>query len=121
MTDKEILELIEEILDELPKDVSETLEQVTITIQDYPTREQLSRLRGHNRHSILGLYEGVPFPNQTFFSPTVYPPAIILFKRNIERYAHSYQRMKDEVQRTLLHEIGHHLGLNEKDLQRRGL
>ncbi|RJP18388.1 MAG: metallopeptidase family protein [Candidatus Omnitrophota bacterium] len=121
MTEKEIIELVDEILDELPPDVRHALEQVTVTIQDYPTREQLSRLRGHNRHSILGLYEGTPFPHQTFFSSPIYPPAIILFKKNIERYANSPRRMKDEVQRTLLHEIGHHLGLDETDLRKRGL
>ncbi|MBD3266547.1 hypothetical protein GF373_07735 [bacterium] len=121
MTDRDILDLIEEIMDELPDDVSETLEQVTITIQDYPSAAQLARLRSSGRNSILGLYEGVPYPNQTFFTPTVYPPAIVLFKKNIERYARSRPRMKEQVQRTLLHEIGHHLGLDEEDLRQRGL
>ncbi len=120
MNDKEVIDIIDEILDELPDDVSETLEQVTITIQDYPTKEQLERLAGRGRHSILGVYEGVPFPKQSFFSPSIYPPAIVLFKKNIERYS-SRDTMKKQIQDTLLHEIGHHLGLSEADLRRRGL
>ncbi len=121
MTDEEILLLVSELMKELPPDVRKALEQVSITIEDRPTPAQLRRLGGRKRDCILGLYEGVSYPNQSFFASLHHPPMITLFRKNLERYARNRDNLKDEIQRTLLHEIGHHLGLSEKDLRRRGL
>ena len=119
MTDEEILLLIDEIIKELPDDVRDTLKQVSITVDDEPTDYQMSRLRRSQRKNILGLYEGVPYPHQSFFSTPMHPPAITLFRRNIERFTRGREELKLEIQNTLLHEIGHHLGLTEEDLWKR--
>ena len=121
MTDEEILLLIDEMLDELPEDVQDTLKQVSITVEDEPSDYQMSRLRKARRTSILGLYEGVPYPNQNMFTTLMHPPAITLFRKNIEKFTRGREELKEEILKTLLHEIGHHLGLTEDDLRRRNL
>lgn len=119
MTDEEILLLIDDILTELPENVRQTMEQVSITIEEEPSAHQLSRLRGARRKQILGLYEGVPYPHQSFFGHLTHPPTITLFRKNLERYYNNPEVLKREIQNTLLHEIGHHLGLTEADLYKR--
>jgi len=120
MTDEEILLLVDEIIRELSPDVRKALEQVSITIEDRPSRTQMSRLGGKGRHQILGLYDGVPVPHQSFFSSMMHPPTITLFRKNLEAYYPDRQVLKAEIEKTLLHEIGHHLGLNEDELRNRG-
>ena len=45
----------------------------------------------------------------------------MLFRSNLMRMAHDREAMQEELRVTLLHEIGHFLGLDEEDLERRGL
>ena len=49
------------------------------------------------------------------------PATIVLFRRNLERIAQDREHVVEEVRITVLHEIGHFLGLDEDDLEERGL
>jgi predicted Zn-dependent protease with MMP-like domain len=49
------------------------------------------------------------------------PSAIVLYRRNLERIAWDRQRLVEELRITVFHEIGHFLGLDEDDLEARGL
>ena len=119
MTDEEVLSIVYEVIKELPDDVRKSLEQVSITVEDRPNAVQMARLRGAGKHQILGLYDGVPFPHQNIFTSMIHPPTITLFRKNLERYYPDREVLKQEIQFTLLHEIGHHLGLTEEDLRQR--
>jgi predicted Zn-dependent protease with MMP-like domain len=44
------------------------------------------------------------------------PDAIYLFQENIEQMSHSAEQLVAEVRKTVLHEIGHHFGMTEQDL-----
>ena len=46
---------------------------------------------------------------------------VILFKRNLEKVCRSREELIEQIQVTVKHEIGHHLGLDEDDLERLGL
>jgi predicted Zn-dependent protease with MMP-like domain len=48
------------------------------------------------------------------------PARIILFKKNIERYCRDRDEMIEQIRITLLHEIGHHFGFDEEDLEELG-
>lgn len=122
LSDDAIAALVEEILEALPPDLAEAVENVGIHIEELPTRELLAGPR-RLPMSILGLYVGVPLPQQSVMGPAPIPAQIFLFRQNIERYAaHAGKEVLiDELRRTLIHEIGHHLGLNEEDLRARGL
>ena len=49
------------------------------------------------------------------------PGAIVLFRRNLSRYARNREELLDELRVTIFHEVGHFLGLDEEDLEKRGL
>jgi predicted Zn-dependent protease with MMP-like domain len=60
---------------------------------------------------LLGLYEGA-----TALSDLGMPERITLYKRAHEQAADSLEQLVAEVQRTILHEVGHHFGMDEDDL-----
>ena len=45
-----------------------------------------------------------------------FPPRILLFQRNLERYARDEAELRREIARTLHHELAHYLGFGEEDM-----
>ncbi|RMG45651.1 MAG: metallopeptidase family protein [Acidobacteria bacterium] len=119
MSDDEAREFLEEVLETLPETVREALDNVVIEI--VPAPDPASDAGPDTDPLLLGLYEGVPRPQQSVANGGTLPGRIRIFKRNIERMAAFTDRLREELRLTLLHEIGHHLGWDEEDLAQRGL
>lgn len=107
-------------LDALPDNVLRLLENVAIVIEDEPNATQLRETGMAQGQSLYGLYEGV--------SPIVYgadlvpfPNKITLFRLILEEDFPDPADLAREVQRTVIHELGHHAGIGDPDLRRRGL
>ncbi|MBM4461990.1 MAG: metallopeptidase family protein [Chloroflexi bacterium] len=92
------------------------LDNVDVTVQDYPTRAQLGRTRPGM--TLLGLYEGVPQIERTRGYSMVPPDKITLFQKPIEYKCHSDKEIAAEIRRVLQHEIAHHFGFDEQSLRR---
>ena len=107
-------------LDGLPADVQRLLENVAIVIDDEPTPEQLrdSELRADD--SLYGLYEGLS-PVTYGAGWSAFPNKITIFRLPLEEDFPDPEELALEVQRTVLHELGHHAGLDEPRLDRHGL
>jgi len=102
----------------LPKPVRERLEGIPVTCLPEPTREIMD---DGIEPDTLGLFVGDPYPEETSGGDPL-PPQIILFINNLWDMAEgSEEKFLDEVRITILHEIGHFFGLNEADLENRGL
>jgi predicted Zn-dependent protease with MMP-like domain len=68
---------------------------------------------------LLGLFVG-PALADPDESPL--PPQIILFLENLWEFSDGHEdRFREEIRTTYLHELGHYLGLDELDLEKRGL
>jgi predicted Zn-dependent protease with MMP-like domain len=95
------------------------VEDVPILVEDWPSADLMG---GENvSPQILGIYLGIP---RTEGGPTVQPQdltRVILFKRNLEKVCRDRDDLIEQIQITVRHEIGHHLGLSEEDLERLGL
>ena len=65
-----------------------------------------------SRDGLMGLYEGAT----ALGAGEGLPERITLFKRQHEAATSSYEELVEEVRRTILHEIGHHFGMEEEDL-----
>ncbi len=50
-----------------------------------------------------------------------FPSSIVLYQKNLERACDSKEQLVEEIRVTLLHEVGHFLGLDEEELEARGL
>ncbi len=112
--------LVEAALADLPEQFARFVEEVPIEILDHPTPE-IARVAGLERdHLLLGLYRGIPRTGRSVEHSGVLPDVIYLFQKNIERISRSEGDLISQVRKTLLHEIGHHFGLSEDDLDELG-
>ncbi len=99
--------------------LEEALDQVPILVQDEPDARQRGEL-DDGGHELLGLYEGVPLTEWAADHALV-PPRITLFRRAIEDLSPSPAAQREEIRRTVLHEIAHHLGYSDERLHELGL
>lgn len=116
----DFMKLVEQALRSLPEQFAEILEEVPIEIRDRPTRQQLKSVGLTEDELLLGLYTGTALPDRSVDLGVRLPDKIFLFKHNIESVCDSEEHLKQEVRKTVLHEIGHHFGLDEDDLDKLG-
>ena len=69
---------------------------------------------------LRGVYHGTPITERES-APALGPDRVRIFKRNVERLVLDRDELVEQLRITLLHEVGHHLGWDEDDLEARGL
>ncbi len=111
---------------QLPESALATLDEgnIDIVVEDRPGPEAEGAMSdvhdAHHAHStVLGLYVGVPLVERYDGQPPL-PDCIYIYRRPILEVCDSYDAVVEEIRVTLLHEIGHYLGLSEQDLERLG-
>ena len=105
-------------MDELPEVILKAMANVDVIVEDLPKLETLKASDPPLSPAAVGLFDPEPLainggPGQ--------PVRIFLYRKNLEVSCADREEMADEISVTLLHEIGHHLGLDEEDLEMRGL
>ena len=101
ISQEEFNSIIDATLDGLPEEFRPFLQYTLITIDDGPPG------------ALYGLYQGAPAtldPSPRRFS------TITLYWHTLERHARDDASLREQIRKTLLHEIGHHLGLNEDEV-----
>jgi len=107
---------IESTLAALPVPLRERARQLPVTFERVPNRAMLA---DGVAADTLGLFVG---PELAEEGHVPMPPQIILFLENLWDFAEGDEELfRAEVHTTLLHELGHYLGLSEDDLTERGL
>lgn len=107
-------ELVVEALDALPERFLQLLDNVQVVIAEWPTRRQLASVGLRHRSSLLGLYEGIPQTYRGHSYGQVLPDKITIFQRPIELICRSDDEVRLQVQDTVIHELGHHFGIDEE-------
>lgn len=115
----EFEKLVLKAYESLPEPVLERIENLDIEVQWQPSLRDLRRagLRGG---SLYGVYLGVPLARRGHYN-LVLPDKIIIYQKAHERFADDPAAMEAQVRKTLLHEIAHHLGIEEGEMGRLGL
>ena len=114
--------VVEDALAELPEPVRNYLANVAVSVEDFPDVEELLASDPPHSPSILGIFRGSPLGDKASMDPwSHFPSSIALFQRNLERFARTREELQDEIRVTVLHEVGHFLGLDEEQLRDLGL
>jgi predicted Zn-dependent protease with MMP-like domain/Flp pilus assembly protein TadD len=108
-----------EALENLPRSIREYVAEVPILVEDYPSQELLAE--ENISPQILGLYVGIPSTEAEVTHQPQDLTRVILFKKNLEKVCRDRSELLEQIQVTVRHEVGHHLGLSEEDLERLGL
>jgi predicted Zn-dependent protease with MMP-like domain len=113
-------DLVDEALATIPMPFAAALEEVAIVIDDEPTAEQLSRDEFDGGDTLYGLYEGVP---RTEWGADWHPEPnrIVLFRLPLEADFADPDELADEVWVTVVHELAHHLGIDDERLHALGV
>ena len=116
--------ILERVLASLRLDVRALIERAPVIVEDRPDPELLREMGlDPAEESLCGLYTGTPLTEQSVEAPPEIPPHIHLFREPIVDEAGGWhgrdggRRIAEEIRITILHEIGHHLGLEEDDLE----
>ena len=116
----EFARYVEQALAELPEPFASHLEQITVEIVDRPTRQQLRSVALKDDRLLFGLYQGVNLLERSVEQSGVLPDRILIFQEDHEIACDSPPQLVEEIRTTVLHEIGHHFGMDEDDLDEVG-
>ncbi len=126
--------LVEKVLASLPTRLHELLEEAPLLVEDRPSRELLRELEIPEGEVLCGLHSGTPLTERSVAEGGDLPETIHLFREGIIEHAGGWEESEDqsgrlqggeaaiteEIRITLLHEIGHHFGLGEEELEELG-
>lgn len=102
----------------LPQNFRDMCGDVLIRIEDFPTDEVLDAMKIESPFDLLGLYHGVDLARRSVMDITTLPEMVFLYRRPILDYwAEHDDTLGQIVTHVLIHEIGHHFGLSDADME----
>ncbi len=113
-------ELVERALAGIPMPFAAALEEVAIVIEEVPTQAQLRENDLPEDEWLYGLYEGVP-RTEWGADWAAMPNKISLFRYPLEADFADPEDLEDEVRITVIHELAHHLGIDDERLHELGV
>ncbi|UWU69294.1 metallopeptidase family protein [Bradyrhizobium sp. NC92] len=106
-----------DVFERLPADFRKLCEGVIVRVEDFPTGEVLDEMECESEFDLLGLFQGVGLPQQSFGDVARLPNMVWLYRRPILDYwAEHDESLGHIVRHVLIHEIGHHFGLSDDDM-----
>ena len=117
LSERRFRELVAEALDGLPSEWGELLDNIAVVVEDEPSAEELRELGmdPDEGDELLGIYQGTPLGERGFEYGGL-PDRVVIYRGPISRIARSRREVVEQVRETVLHELGHHFGLEEDDL-----
>lgn len=127
--------LLEDEIERLPARLRRLLDETPLIVDDAPSRRLLREMGlDPDAEDLCGLHSGIPLTERSVGDHATLPDQIRIFRRGIIDEAGGWEpwvdedgtalggeeRIRREIRVTILHEIGHHYGLSEEDLQQLG-
>jgi len=107
--------LVERALERLPGKFRNKLRNIMIEIEDEPSEDVLDDM-GIGDGALYGLYQGVPLTEREWNFGNVLPDRIVIYQGPIERDAANNDEVEEIVLDTVVHEIGHYFGFDDRTL-----
>jgi len=103
----------------LPSRFTSQCEGLVIKVEDWADDESLDELECESEYDLLGLFRGQGLTQKEHLSQTGDEPNMIwLFRRPIlDFWAESEETLTEIVTHVLVHEIGHHFGFSDEDME----
>jgi predicted Zn-dependent protease with MMP-like domain len=102
-------EMVASALDGLPEEFGRLMRNVAVTVENGP-----------GPRGLLGLYQGVPLTSRTTGYAGVLPDRITIFRLAICAICNTEDEVRDQVRRTVIHEVGHYFGIGDDRLRELG-
>jgi predicted Zn-dependent protease with MMP-like domain/Flp pilus assembly protein TadD len=122
LSEAEFDRVVEEAIARIPERVRAEMQNLAITCEPIPSDDDLLGEDPPLPPTILGVFRGHPLGDKQSPDPWAhFPSSVVLYQRNLERACHSREELIEQIEITVLHEVGHFLGWDEDDLAERGL
>ncbi len=119
-------EQLEQVLAEMPPLVHKLLDQVPLHVEDYPSPQVVAELGVQYRDDLCGLYTGIPLGQRSINQSGILSDVVTIYREGIVAMARDRRgrvalaELRRQIRITILHELAHHHGLTEKDLEELG-
>ena len=115
----DILEMAEQAFAAIPEDLRNLVRGAAIVVEDTPDDEVLEGMGIENPWELTGLYRGTPLTRKSVLDVPQEPDTILLFREPILlEWIETGEELFRLVRNVLIHEIGHHFGLSDADIDR---
>lgn len=109
--------LVQQAIADLPPPYAKLMESIAVVVEEEPPQEVLEDLELEDGEDLLGLYQGQSLAADSFFrAGGECPPQISIYRGPILRLCESPEEVVQEVYDTVVHELGHHVGLDDDDM-----
>ena len=105
--------LVDRALASIPARFAPYLDNILVVVKARPSPQLRKELALGPEESLYGLYDGVPLPERGNGAP-LFPDRIVIFREPLlEEFGDDAKELVAQIQLTVLHEIGHHFGLED--------
>ena len=115
MRRREFERIVDEALRSLPDWARERIDNLRVVVEEWPTPEQ-----DPDDEGLLGLYDGIALPERGLDYVDVMPDTIWIFRRPHLALELPEDALREEIRRTVLHEVAHYFGLDDDHLDEIG-
>ena len=113
--------IVEEALSRIPEAFARYLDNVVVLIEEEPSERMLRELGlDPRRETLYGLYQGTPLPARPHDFAGALPDRITIFAGPLLRHCPTPDALRQQVTATVVHEIAHFFGLDERRIRRLG-
>jgi predicted Zn-dependent protease with MMP-like domain len=110
-------QFVQQAIADLPPPYAKLMESIAVVVEEEPPREVLEDLELDCEDDLLGLYQGQSLLEDSFFAAGGAQPAkISIYRGPILRQCESPEEVVQEVYDTVVHELGHHVGLDDEEM-----
>jgi predicted Zn-dependent protease with MMP-like domain len=109
--------LVDQALADLPSPYARLARDVSVVVEEEPPPDVLQDLELESPDDLLGLYQGLSLAQESFFNTGgQQPPRIAIYRGPILRLCKTADEIRQEIRDTVVHELGHHVGLGDEEM-----
>ena len=117
MRRREFEKLVLEALAKVPAQFQQHLDNLDVVVKWRPSPAERRQAGSRSGDALFGLYLGIPLSERGAYYNMALPDQIVIYQEAHERLCSSREEMIEEVRKTVLHELGHYLGIDEERLE----
>ena len=111
---------VERAIEMIPEIFRAQLNNMTIAVEDRPSRDLLQEMGVPPDETLFGVFTGIPLPERSITDPPLYPDVILIFRDPLMAFCRSREELEVEIAITVVQELAHYLGMSEERLEELG-
>ena len=117
LNDDDFDRIVKKAIKGIPIQFRQHLDNILISVRKRPSKELLHDMGITGNGTLFGLFEGVALTDRSVTYPPLFPSKILLFQEPLEEFCESMEDLEREIRITIIHEVGHYMGMSEERLE----